>query len=200
MKDGMKLFWIIFCFSVLYSGCTILGECEKILLSKEDKLWIQAYDEGDTIIFVSDSSNSDTLLVNNVFTFISDCNKFEKGDYQYEEGGFNLDPIGCHCTNKEMCSIWINFSNDLKKADELSSKTFSVFNLKVSSIENFNTIPLVNVRLNSNDKVYECYHFQFGDGVTHDLGGKLESFYWNRESGLIKYVMKNGEKYELVAY
>lgn len=181
-------------------GVIILNSCNCVEtnLSKEEKEWFSAYNKGQTIIFKSNLGNLDTIIVTEKLEFHGnkDCNWIEIGTIQNHMMNIDFKPKVCH-NEEPYCEGGISISKD--GVDEKCFPSFSLFGLYFSKLYNKNLPKTESIKLTTNNKTYSlAYHFE--DKVNANGFGKncIESFYWDKKEGLIKYEAKDGEIFELL--
>lgn len=191
---------------LIHSACSINNNegCTKINLNSEDKGWFSFYKKHKTICFRSNLDSIDTLKV--AFPIESEytvCNKFELSEYQYEEIVVILKSLKCHGLESNFCDITMNFSKHLQMSTEKEClKSFKAFDLRTDLLESLIEYK-DSIRIKSIDKSLSCYTFNFSKPHIGDMDGGthiLKQFSWNKEYGLVKYELSNGEIYELMSW
>jgi hypothetical protein len=175
--------------------------CKKVSLSKSDLEWFNAYEEGDTLIFRSQTGEKDTLVVITAGSYYSDCNRFELGDYQYNTAKFSMRYIKNGKLEMLENTIELSFSKGIENRNQSnSSKRFSVWDLD-SSPKDMSIVETEEIQLSTTKNKHLVYVFLAGDSwYTRDSDSgsfDLEAFYWSKNYGLMRYDKKGGDIYEL---
>lgn len=188
-------YYIILFLSVIFS-CENKNICKKKSLIKSDKAWFDTYTEGDTIVFKS-NKNLDTFIVVTAGTFYSDCNRFEFGEVQYNQGIVSMRQFKDGKLRMLGDKIQLEFSNQTKlENSKLSNKNFLVFDLKVELID-LKEIKRDTIIFKKTKE--SVYRFSSNDKFSKDFDGssfEIKSFHWSKEFGLLRYETKEGETFE----
>jgi len=180
-------FLVILCSAVLES--CLLGDCEKLNLPKSDLDWFNCYKVGQKLYFKNQTDNIDTLFVNKNETNYSPCNKFELGSFERQEATIWLG------NSPQNFPIQVTFTQWDKNSE--SQKHFCVFGYEYWSNNNFERRPIdTSLKFqNLKPQILKCTFFK-NDSITDHC--KLNSFFWNREYGLVKYILHDTLEYELM--
>ena len=178
------LFWIILV--LMSTSC----ECEQLALTQEEKNWIP-YKEGQLLIFRSDLNTIDTLLVSGRAEGFTnpECN-FSVSTKQRQYIRVAL----LHRSGKRTL-LGSEIAIDKDYDGKISYPSIDIFGLKK---EIQFQLKSYKVRL-SNNRVYDHVHIiEAGVNARNIEDGYLKKFYYDHKEGLIKYVSKDDEIFELL--
>jgi len=187
-KNLLLLLLVIFFYSC---------NCVETHLTVDEKSWFSVYEKGQKIIFKSNRGNIDTIEVaEKIETHGNkDCNWIEMGRIQEHIMYIELKTKVCH--NYSYCDAEISISKDSE--DKNAFPSFRIFGLYFSKLYQKIEPQIVSVKLVNSNKIYSStYHFESGvnaDGYGIDCP---KSFYWDKNEGLIKYELNDGEVFELL--
>lgn len=190
MKTNLIL--AIFSLFILYS-CN----CVETNLTKEEREWFSAYEEGQMIIFKSNLSNLDTIIVAEKIETHNNknCNWFEMGATQPNVMFITLKHK--FCNNDPYCEAKIFISKD--KEDEKCYPGFSFFGLLEKNEPAYLIPKLEKIKLIMKNKIYsQVYCFEDGLNANGYGINSSKSFCWDKKEGLIKYETHEGEIFELL--
>mgnify|MGYP003576143727 FL=1 len=180
---------------IFFNSCTC--KCIKTHLTKDEKEWFSVYEKGQQIIFKSNLGKFDTLTVKDKYETYGNkgCNCYEIGTIQDHVMGIELKAKTCY--NEPYCDGGISISKEA--VDQKSFPVFGLFGLIYdkrfqSLFPQKEDILLSTIK----NRIYHTYHVE--DGVNANNGGNnyLQSFYWDKKEGLIRYDTKEGEVFELL--
>ncbi|MEC4005234.1 hypothetical protein OX283_011245 [Flavobacterium sp. SUN052] len=164
-------------------------------MTKEERNWC-AYEKNEYLIFKSNLKNIDTLEVtdrNENYTNLN-CNNVEVSFYQLNYIKLNLV---LKSKKKSLLNCEISIMRD--SDNENNHPHISIFGLKSDYPENGYKAIKQNLKLNTTNKIYkETYLFKDNISATNIEDGYLDEFYYDQKNGLLKYVAKNGESFELI--
>jgi hypothetical protein len=178
----------------LFESCIFSG-CKKLDLPKEELEWFNSYNVGQTLYYKNQYDDIDTLIVYKNNLRYSPCNKFELSEYQYQIAEIRINDKN----NKNLASnsrVQLTFT---QKEDELSLKHIHVFDYHFngSNLNKELNDTTINLQYFQNEKV-KCLIFGTKDNLTHDTSNNdLKKFYWNKEKGLVKYIIQDTLEYEI---
>lgn len=188
--------------TVLSSCLNSLG-CKKVTITEEEKEWLKFATLNDTFLFKSNINSVDTFVVtfwdDNNFT---DCNRFEKGENQYEYNSISMRRINKSrdYPAKDSEALFIFEKSVNNQSDSTSYKRFTVFDFRTDGFANFADFPLVNLELSTTKTSYTANLFD-RSGVHGNKDGSpvfIKSFLWSKENGLLKYETASGEVFEFL--
>ena len=187
---------------IFLQSCSFDENCKQIRLSSKDISWFNFYKKHHTICFKSNYNNYDTLLIpSSITSDYTPCNKFELGDYQYEEMAVSLKFSKCHGLESNFCEATLRFSKHLQTNDKKDClKNFEVFDLSTDMLSNLKEYE-DSIQLKKFKNSLHCYTFNLSKPHTSAVKGSssiLREFSWSEEYGLVKYELSNGEIYELI--
>ena len=185
---------LIFLIALLFESCIFSG-CEKLDLSKAELEWFNSYKVGQTLYYKNQYDDIDTLIVYKNDLRYSPCNKFELSEYQYQKAEIRINDKN----NKNSARNNRVQMTYVQKEDELSFKHIHVFDYHFngSNLNKELKDTIINLQHFQNEKV-KCLIFGTKDNLTHDTSNNdLKKFYWNKEKGLIKYVLRDTLEYEI---
>lgn len=177
--------------SCLFSGCDIKN------ISVSDKEWLNCYRLNQMITFKNQFGQIDTLIVDEIDTTYSSCNKFELGPNQYQEISISLKSSRTERTDRNN-SVYISFSQN--HDGNLCSKYFYVYDYHFwdgRDLEQELKDSLLNLKYFKKRNL-DCLVFTQKDDNHHDSDDfNLDTFYWNKDYGLIKYIIHDTLEYEI---
>lgn len=183
--------------AVSLTSC-VFSNCKQILLSKEDNKWFDFYQINDTLIYKCSDALIDTIIIDEYEHYLSDCNKIESSEYQYEQAKCSGSLLRNKRKVKGDKAFIIEFSKYLQDSNSSCSKYFTVYNLVVDEFtdhrEKFN---IRKIKLPNWKDEIETFFVQEGRGNRSRGKGRINSFYWSKEYGLVRYETKKGEVYDL---
>lgn len=152
---------------------------------QDDKLWINSYNEGDTVLFRS-KDNCDTLVVEKIYysdsylPFHSSTARNVMNAYSYVEMKVlhKFKTITCILALEKIDDdtlIRINFNDKMEK-------------------ENKSDIALNHMKIGTSD--YEDVFLCTGKSSIYSQK-EIECYYWSKSKGLIQYKYSNGDVYTL---
>lgn len=176
---------ILFCFILagILSSC-FYEDCIKVPLSKEEMKWFDPFTEGDTLRFLS-KNNVDTFYCGSIDNSYTTCNKFELGDYQY-----NNVSVGLKKGSSDF-SMLLHFSSSIYRDSVVSCyKRFQIMDLDIQ--HNGDLLKFEEI-ISIKDKSFKCLHFK-----SDKYDNKILESYWSKQEGLLRYVTNEGEVYTKV--
>lgn len=184
---------------ILVLQSCVFSDCKRVELTHDEKEWFNAYRTDDTLLFRSNLGKIDTLVVKSMSDSYTACNKFELGDYQYNEAGMVLQSSNSHGLGSGHSKIFMNFTKSLQYDTlEPCDKYFKVFDLFSERIGAMDSIPSDTLQISGLSNHLVTYLFKPGvyasDGDSGDQ--KIVSFNWSKEYGLVRYTIFTGEVYD----
>lgn len=192
-----KIVYLIIIFSLV--SC-IIPYVHKVKLTDEDLSWITHYKINDSIYYVSNTNDTDTLIVKdiqiwnpkNTFPFDSEGHNWIEVGHEYD-GVASVDMSLLHSTDTFLISF------DIKRNEENGPLTNSCNFCEWSWI----AIPM-------NPKTLEIRKRKYKDCISVDIkqmdrneGDQphigLKSVIWDKEKGLIQYSLLNGISYTIIS-
>ncbi len=169
--------------------------CIKMELTKEERNWY-SYEEDEYLIFKSNLKNIDTLNVTDRYESYTneDCNNISVSYYQLNYINLTL------MLKSKTKSVLISEISIQKNQDGYDSRPkISIFGLRSEYPENGHKATKQKIKLKENKKTYNnAYLFKDKVTATNIEDGYLDSFYYDQNDGLVKYVAKDGESFELI--
>ncbi len=180
-------------FSILYYIASMLASCclFKTHFSEEELKWLNAYNEGDTLIFRSAAGEMDTSWIVQKVIYYPECNsiahnakyKFHTARIFYQNSKLNYSSGG-----KELISV-------VKYEDRTSIDIFYLnkgFLLdSPEMMELFKNI--LDVSRIESESMYVFSNFH-----PKSKPEDIEFLYWHDDYGLIKYITHNGMEWKRV--
>lgn len=190
-----NIFLTLILLLLLLNSC---GKCIETNLTNEEKEWFSVYKKGQNIIFKSNLSRLDTIVVtekirqhNN-----SNCNYYGIGPMQPEIMFITLKLK--NCDNESYCEGGIFISKD--EAGKIFNPSFRLFGLSYSqSYANLLSKETWCVLKTTKRKYTNVYVFEDGINAKSFGRGYLKSFHWDKKEGLIRYDTSEGEIFELLS-
>lgn len=190
MKSYISKFSLLFFLSFIISSCG----CKVLKFEKDETFWTDIYNQGDTIIYKSDSEQSeiDTIFITKKDSYFptGDCNPMVS----------NFDSQGCvidykYKHNGKKLSDYDYLIQHVKEEDDISIPTLRVYGLEYSRpILKDTTLVLKAINL----KLKDCYVFHDKDCYRGWSEFKLKLFIWSKSKGLVMFQGQDGKKYEFV--
>jgi len=193
MKTRFCIFILLI--ALTFESCIFSG-CEKLDLAKEDIEWFETYQINQKLFFKNQFNQIDSLIVYDKSLKYTQCNKFELSEYQYQKIYIRINDLNENNLAKNN-KIQVTFTQKEKK--DLSLKNFIVngfyFNIQDLNTELNDTI--IKLKHFNKDKV-KCYVFESKNSPAYGhSNSKLNKFYWNKEKGLVKYIINDTLEYEI---
>lgn len=191
----MSIFKPIFLFIVLAFQSCIYNKVTH--LSDEDLEWIDTYDVGDTILFVSNHGNTDIMIIAEKFLYNEKCPfyisegsgpNYEANmgyDYIIRHGGINID--GGILFRK-------NIADSLELIFDFGKRFLRFDNNNICG-------PLQISQYQHNNKLYyycivaDTVNSGYSDYWVNKIKNKVVKFVWSKEHGLIYYKFEDGEEF-----
>lgn len=181
----------------LLSSC-FFSDCKKLYLSNEEKEWFEYYEVGDSLFFKEHNDEfTDTVIVTEKGVDFTACNKIELGEYQFQNAWLS----GCLVENGKINNDLRAFHVEYTKEQQANIpavacyKSFTSFNLRLSRFTDLKKYPKEFVYIFSEKHEVESHKFDFD--IMSNKGGKIISFNWSKNFGLVKYKKKDGKIYTL---
>lgn len=172
--------------------------CTKKRLRSEHLDIFKAMNKGDLWVYKSNLGNFDTLEVKDIDRgSFTNCNRFELGEFQYQSSGVIMElSAGSYSKSYKMDhQVRIDFSFDKYLSEEIQ-EYYDVFDLS-SSNKNVITDTLLD---SQNDSVPVTSFILKKNAGMRSLGGnRIKAFYWSNKKGLMRYVHKGGETFDLIS-
>ncbi|GAB3584087.1 hypothetical protein [Hymenobacter daeguensis] len=183
---------------LLTTGC---GTCEQVQLTPEERAWFPNHPKGTTISFRSNRGNANTmtLLAQREWFSNTDCNKLESGSYQPIHVQYGLESATQYDPKSPHLSIVI----DKTRPTIPGRLQFSICGLEYP-LPAGQKIGPTDVLLPepctlSTGKTYPAaYVFRDGQNAKNYGTGRLKAFHWDKQAGLVRYELADGEVFERV--
>lgn len=172
----------------LLTACS--SECIRVRVNKNERVWINNLNKGDTIRFQSTTMDNfrEFVLIEHVDT-VSPCNRFELGEYHYD---LLMRKYYENGEKKKVAPIQIDLYKDMdNRESDLSNKYIKVFELRESIYDTLN-IPKKEIQLGNGFK-YSTFFFE-----SKSLQNEPKSFCWSLEQGLLRFTKQSGEVFTRV--
>ncbi|MCB2407920.1 hypothetical protein [Hymenobacter lucidus] len=184
---------------LLLAGC---GPCQEIILSPPERAWLAAYQPGEKITFRSNRGRTNTLtmLPPKEWHENTDCNRLESGNYQPIFSQIILQSATVYNARNPYFLVTMRKNNP----DRPGYLTFSMAGVECGTAaeegQPTSKLQQRSCTLTTTGQVYpRAYFFQDGQNATHYGTGPVRAFYWDRQAGLIRYDLADGETFELAA-
>ena len=185
--------------ALLLTGCIT---CQPIALLSEERAWLGSYTEGQQISFHSNRgyTATATVLKPQEWHTNTDCNWMESGRYQPIFSQIVLRPSTVY--NEKNRDFVVNLRKNTPERP--ADVSFSVAGLECLTASKEGQITSKLQRqactLSTTGKTYPAaYVFRQGQNATIYGGGQLQAFFWDKQDGLIRYELTNGEVFDLVS-
>jgi hypothetical protein len=193
MKTRFHIFVLLI--ALTFESC-IFSDCEKLDLVNEDIEWFEPYEINQKLFFKNQFNDIDSMIVYDKSLKYTQCNKFELSEYQYQKAYLRINDLN-ESNLARNNKIQITFTQKEKK--DLSLKNFVVygyyFNIHDLNTELNDTI--IDLKHFNKDKV-KCYVFESKNSPAYGHStSKLNKFFWNKEKGLVKYIVNDTLEYEI---
>lgn len=182
----------------LTAGC---GSCEQVRLTPEERAWFPAHAEGEQLFFRSNRGGTNTLTAMKQREWYenTDCNKLESGSYQPINVSFSLQSATEYDAKLPHFNVAINKT----RPERPGRLTFSISGLEypLPSLKPGPTAVLVQepCRLTTGKYYPAAYVFRDGQNAMNYGLGHLRAFHWDKQDGLIRYELADGEVFERTA-
>ncbi|MDO7852084.1 hypothetical protein [Hymenobacter convexus] len=182
--------------SVLMTGC---GTCEQVHLTPEERAWFPAHPAGTTITFRSNRGNTNTmtLIEQREWFNNTDCNKLEAGSFQPIHVQYGLQSATQYDPKLPHFSI----SADKIRPDVPARLQFSISGLEYplpagQKIGPTDVLVPEPCTLSTGKTYPAAYVFRDGQNAKNYGTGRLRAFHWDKQAGLIRYELADGEVFE----
>lgn len=185
MKIKYIFYLTLFCVALLIS----CNNCEKLLLTQNDKSWVDYFVPNQSFYYKNSNGRIDTLIVVDTADRYTLCNKFELSEYQYEIYRVDFIIISSNMYNKIEPSITVT-TQEWKKHNP-----YIYFgNLGPHRNDLENKIPIAIDTILNGIKLKSVYYFAKGLN-TEQYGEKeyFKNFFWDKLSGLVAYTTTNDD-------
>jgi hypothetical protein len=183
--------------SFLASACS---PCTKLPFSAEDRTWVTAYPQvGQKLTFRSNRGNAATFtVVELVDTYNNlDCNRLALGPNQPAHFHVTLRPVAFPEGGRSDLTLYV-----LKWSGQQPAKLdFRMAGLEAYFHEEYDehhfqllTRPCT---LASGRHYPQAYYFEAGRNAIDYGVAQLRAFYWDKQDGLVRYELPDGEVFEL---
>jgi hypothetical protein len=184
--------------ALLAAGC---GTCEPVQLTPEERAWFPAHPKGTTISFRSNRGNSNnmTLLEQREWLGNTDCNKLEEGNYQPIHVQYGLESATRYDPKRPYFSIVA----DKIRPDVPARLQLSIAGLDYplpagQKIGPTDVLVPEPCRLSTGKNYPAAYVFRDGQNAKNYGTGRMKSFHWDKQAGLVRYELADGEVFERV--
>jgi hypothetical protein len=184
--------------SLLTAGC---GTCEQVSLTPDERAWFPGHPKGTSIAFRSNRGNTNTmtLIEQREWFTNTDCNKLESGSYQPIHVQYGLESATQYDPKRPYFSI----STDKIRPDVPARLQFSIAGLDYplpsgQKIGPTDVLVQEPCKLTSGKLYPNAYVFRDGQNAKNYGTGRMKSFHWDKQAGLIKYELADGEVFERV--
>jgi hypothetical protein len=171
--------------SILLKSC-LYSDCEVVYIPEEHKFWLNLYEENDTLIFESNLGRYDTLVMTEIESDISPCNKFELGSFQYESKSFYLrSKVSDRAiflrvsSNNTDCFDFNGFRYCARDSIGIEKEQFSFHD--------------------SDHNVEKYYYINSANRNDYDQN-RIDSFAISNKLGFVKFSTQFGEVYSLIKH
>lgn len=180
--------------TVLFFGCLLLSSClyeAMYHLTDEDFTWIEPYEQGDTVLFIS-SERMDTMLIEK--KSVHDCHwpfrENEGSEILYGNCGFDYTIFH---KGKKISS----YAYFIKEDEHLLSVSLK-FNMRQfdSAYKELQELGLQEVVINGM-KYDDAIIVNYKNSVLYNSSPYNCSFIWSKSKGLIQYTYKDGDTYTI---
>ncbi|KAA9339317.1 hypothetical protein F0P96_01440 [Hymenobacter busanensis] len=182
--------------ALLLGGC---GPCQEVALLPDERAWFASYQEGHTVRFRSNrgATNVLTVLPRQEWHENTNCNIPEAGRYQPIFSQLVLRPTAAYDTQRG------NFVVNLRKnnPDRPALLTFNLSGLDCTTAATMGQ-PTTKLQqqpctLATTGKAYPtAYVFRHGQNATNYGNGRVQAVYWDKQDGLIRYELADGETFD----
>lgn len=174
-------------------------DCKKITLLSNEIIWYNNYKHNDTLLFKSQDGNKiDSFVISVKQHYFTPCNRFELGDYQYDQAWISAELLNSCATKVDKYAFTFNFDKyqQTDSKDTLCNKYFTVFNLVSDNINDLEHIQKDTLFVDLYQQALEVTNFTHSKEIRDRYSDKkLEYFTWNKNFGLISYTLETGETY-----
>lgn len=197
MKKSNNYFLLLLTSSVLIFLSSCNYGCIKTNLTHDEKDWFNVYLKSQIVVFESNLNRRDTFDITHIGESYSVCNRLELGEYQNHSLTLIMKPRKCR-TQNGYCSIDMDFVKDV--VNEACVKYFRVFDCAVGPRE-ISKDKEKQIQLKDGSSINAVYfESNTGDSDYSDYSSDIESFYWSKKQGLVRYTTLHGETFDLVKY
>ncbi|MBO2011121.1 hypothetical protein [Hymenobacter negativus] len=184
--------------SLLTAGC---GSCEQVSLTPDERAWFPTQPEGATITFRSNRGNANTMTLQKQREWYenTDCNKLESGSYQ----PINVQRGLKSATQYDPKLPYFSVSINKTRPDRPGRLVFSISGLEYplpsgQKIGPTDVLVQEPCKLTTGKSYPAAYVFRDGQNARNYGTGRLRAFHWDKQDGLIRYELADGEVFERV--
>ncbi|WP_343606269.1 hypothetical protein [Fluviicola sp.] len=190
---------LILSLAVLIFSCGVNSDCKRKLLTSREKNWFKNYQNGELRLYRNQFGKIDTFTVAIGPSEFSICNKIELSEYIYERQYLKLRAKNCYKQVASDCGFSISFFVDARGVTEKEcAKKFRLFDLTSSEITDLSKLKEKKDTMLHFGESISSYHFDSFNARDAYYGyTQFRSFDVSKKYGLIRYELKNGERFEL---
>jgi len=181
----------IFLLIVSIAMCgSVFSHCDKIDLKKNDLGRLSVYDNVNYLVFRSANGLTDTIRVVENKKYYSPCNKVALSEYQFQTQEISFENSGNH---GEFYDKVLFILTNKYKEDAVADLYLHVHNVVKEYGEYIHTDTIENPYLSRTfpSRVYS------GSSSGASSGNEIASFHWNGQSGLVRYITREGAVFDL---
>lgn len=185
--------------TLIFQSC-IFSDCLKIPLKSNDLEWFENLTNlGDTIFFKGSDSSVDTFLISNKYKEYGDCNRFEKGKFQYQEFRFKGIMLNKKVRDSFINNFDIRFTKELQSDSTIDCyKSMQVFDLYFEGLTSLKTFKCDTIFIESQHKKIPTVFVEESSNTKKESSSwvKIKNFHWSKKYGLLRYTTEDGVIYE----
>lgn len=184
--------------ALLLAGC---GPCEQVSLTPAERAWFPAHAAGEKISFRSNRGNVNTMtLVEQREWFTNtNCNKLEEGNYQPIHVQYGLESATQYDPKRPYFSIMADKTRPERPARlQLSMAGLDYPLPSGQKIGPTDVLVQEPCRLSTGKTYPAAYVFRDGQNAKNYGTGRMKAFHWDKQAGLVRYELADGEVFERV--
>lgn len=187
----IQLSILIILFFILFSCILPPKECEKVDLSPDEKEWFDVYKVGQQILFSNTQGVIDTLIVKEKMNAYTIC---YGSDHGYEQ--YNFEIFRMRLKHNEL-DLLCKLTFERSIFSDTTEKSFQIAGLYGTYDTLEGNLKFERIYLNSKKDSVDTYQMNTDNGRV-DADAVIQSFNWSKKFGLVRYVTKENEIFELL--
>ncbi|HYF33150.1 MAG TPA: hypothetical protein VD993_18625 [Chitinophagaceae bacterium] len=176
----LRLSILVLIICILYvTGCAVLRLPP---LSKQERAWIDVYNEGDTLIFKSSAGTFDTSIITKKRVYYSELNLIEyRGGEQIGEVWYTNKRLKYNPHGAELIGLIRHRKETNMRIDYLYSGAF-----------------VLNIRNNPLEKIRQGDVYEFDTFHPKAEHWQPKKIFWHMREGIVRYITHDNEEWKRI--